>query len=79
MYYVYILKSLKTGIYYKGLTDNLDRRLRQHLTGRSPTTRHQLPLLLVHVEICEMRQQARELEKFFKSGFGREVIKEIDS
>lgn len=78
MFYVYIVKSLKTGIYYKGLTNNLDKRLKQHLSGKSPSTRHRLPLKLIHVEICETRQRARIIEKFFKSGYGREIIKEID-
>lgn len=77
MYYVYILKSLKTGEFYKGLTDNLDRRLNQHLSEGSKTTKSKLPLELVHVEICKTREEARKFEKFFKSGYGREIIKEI--
>ena len=77
MFFVYVLQSIKTGEYYKVLTNDLDRRLNQHFNGKGETTKHNLPLKVVHVEICETRQQARELEKFFKSGYGREVIKEI--
>jgi len=36
-----------------------------------------LPLDLIHVEICNTRSEARKLELFFKSGYGREVIEEI--
>lgn len=77
MFYVYVLQSLKTGVFYKGLTDNIDRRLKEHESGKSPTTKRLLPVKLVYVEICDNRQAARELEKYFKSGFGREIIKEI--
>ena len=37
------------------------------------------PLKLVHVELCETRLIARKLEKYFKSGFGREIITQIDA
>jgi putative endonuclease len=77
MYYVYVLKSLKTGQYYKGLTDNISRRLNQHFSGKSPTTKYYLPVELVHVEICDNRSEARKVEKYFKTGIGREIIKEL--
>lgn len=77
MFYVYILQSLKTGEFYKGLTDNFDRRLKQHETDKSPSTKNKLPLKIVHVELCNNRDEARALEKFFKSGFGREIIHEL--
>ena len=78
MYFVYILKSLSSNFYYKGTTNNLPRRLTQHYNGQSPSTRKRLPLKLIHVEICQTRKEAREIEKFFKSGFGREIIYEIE-
>jgi len=78
MYFVYILKSLSANYYYKGATNNLARRLTQHQEGKSPSTRKRLPLKLIHVEICQTRKEAREIEKFFKSGFGREIIHEIE-
>ena len=77
MYYVYILQSLKTGEFYKGLTDDFDRRLNQHQTSKSPSTRNKLPLRIVHIEICKDRHEARKIEKFFKSGYGREIIREL--
>ena len=77
MFFVYILRSLKTGEFYKGLTDNLDRRLSEHFNGESKSTKNRLPLELIHVEICTSREEARKIEKFFKSGYGREIIKEI--
>lgn len=75
MCYVYILKGLKTGEFYKGITNNLNRRLTEHLTGNSFSTRSMIPLKLVHVEICKDRKDARLLEKYYKSGSGRETLK----
>lgn len=77
MFFVYVLKSLKTGEFYKGLTDNLDRRIEEHSNGESRSTKNRLPLKLIHVEIYDTRDEARKIEKFFKSGYGREIIKEI--
>ena len=76
-YYVYVLKSLKSGHFYKGMTDNIERRLHQHNSGLVKATKSQLPWKLLHVELCDSRAEARKLEKFFKSGFGREIIAEL--
>ena len=77
MYFVYVLKSIKCGVFYKGMTDDLERRLKEHFRGNSKTTSKYLPLELVFVQICESRLEARKLEKYLKSGYGREIIKEI--
>ncbi|MBU2592692.1 MAG: GIY-YIG nuclease family protein [Patescibacteria group bacterium] len=77
MYYIYILKSLKTKELYKGLTNNMARRLKQHFSGRVKSTRGKRPLKVVHVEICQNRASARRTEKLFKSGYGREIIREL--
>ncbi|MDD3003079.1 MAG: GIY-YIG nuclease family protein [Candidatus Shapirobacteria bacterium] len=74
MFYVYVLKSLKCGIFYKGMTNDLERRLKEHYNGNSKTTKKYLPVELVFVQICESRFEARELEKYLKSGYGRETI-----
>jgi putative endonuclease len=77
MWYVYILKSKNKNYYYKGLTQNLEERLKRHLKGLEKSTKRYLPLILIHAEICKTRIDARSLEKYFKSGYGREIIKEI--
>lgn len=77
MYFVYVLQSLKTGEYYKGITNDIDRRMHEHFSGRSKFTKNKLPLRIIQVEICKDRKTAREMEKFFKSGYGREIISEI--
>lgn len=75
MWYVYILKSLKDGTYYKGLTNNLERRLSQHNKGECRSTKHKMPMQLLFFRTCTSRLEARKLEKYFKTGQGRDEIK----
>lgn len=77
MWYVYILYNPIRKISYKGLTNNIDRRLLEHESGQNKKTRYLRPFDLIHVEICSDRFIAREVEKYFKSGYGREIIKEL--
>lgn len=79
MYFVYIIKSLSTNYYYKGLTNNLNRRLKEHDNKKTSSNRSYGPWKLIHVEICDNLTHARSIEKFFKSGYGREIIKEIET
>lgn len=76
-YFVYILQSQKTGEFYKGLTDNFSRRFHEHVLGKCKFTRDKLPIDVIYVHVCKDRIEARDWEKFFKSGIGREVIKEL--
>ena len=64
-------------ILYKGQTSNLENRLKEHLNGKCRTTRTMHGFKLVFVQICEGRKSARELEKYLKSGYGRETINDI--
>lgn len=79
MYYVYIIKSIKDNKFYTGITDNIDRRIEEHNRGKysTPSTLNRGPFHLIHVEIVVNRQEARLLEKYFKSGSGREVRNEL--
>ena len=75
MWTVYVLKSLKNGTHYVGSTDDLERRLREHNSGKSKYTRNVRPLQLVYNEECASRLVARRRERFLKSGQGREYVK----
>ena len=77
--FVYILKSLKHNRLYIGLTGEVDRRFLEHNNGWVKKTRFYRPFKLIHVEVVNNREDARKLEKYFKSGYGREIIKEIES
>ena len=77
MYYVYVLQSLITGEFYKGISNNIDRRLKQHFGGKTVFGKIKSPIKLIHVDIVDNSQNARKLEKYLKSGFGREIIAEV--
>jgi putative endonuclease len=68
MYYVYILKNLKDNKIYTGYTSNLQRRLNEHKSGRVKSTKHRKPLKLVYYEAYLSKKDAREREKYLKSG-----------
>jgi putative endonuclease len=72
-YYVYIIQSLKTLKYYIGSTNNLERRLIEHNSGKSKFTRNKNPFSLIYKEEYPTRSEAlkRELQiKSYKGGCG---------
>ena len=77
MYYVYAISSLYRNYIYVGLTDNIERRISEHNSGRNKTTKPYLPFSLIHFEEYTTRTEAREKEKYYKSGIGKEKSKKI--
>ncbi len=77
MYYVYVLKSLKDGNLYTGVTANLRRRLREHNTGKTKSLRARRPLRLVFTEAYPSRRQALARERFFKTPAGGVLKQEL--
>ncbi len=77
MYYVYILKSEQNNHYYTGLTNDIDRRLLEHNSGGTKSTKAHVPYKLVYKESFPTRVEARNREKFLKSGIGREFRDKI--
>ena len=75
MFYVYVLKSQRDSTLYIGLTHDLARRLQQHNRGHGRSTRAKRPFVLLLFERFETRAAARAREKYYKSGFGREILK----
>jgi len=78
-YFVYIIHSKSKNIYYTGLTSNIDRRIKEHNQHLSNTltTKNVTDFELVFCQITRNRVEARKLEKFLKSGYGREIRDEI--
>lgn len=75
MIYVYVLQSLVDGKFYIGMTNNIDRRIKQHNNGKVRSTKNRKPFKIVHKEPFVDRKDARSREKYYKSGFGREQLK----
>ncbi len=77
MFWVYALSSLKRNYIYVGLTSNLTRRIKRHNSVRERITKPYAPFELLYSEIIETRIEAREREKYWKSGVGKEKLREI--
>ncbi len=75
-YYIYTIFSLKDKKFYTGYTSNLKRRLLEHAKGLSKATRFRRPFLLIHYEYFINEDDAKSRERFLKSGFGREQLKQ---
>jgi putative endonuclease len=75
MFYVYIIKSLTDGKLYVGFTNDLRRRLKEHNEGRNFSTEYRRPFKLIYYEAYLSENDARDREKFFKTGWGRNYIK----
>jgi len=75
MYYVYVLFSKKDLKLYVGYTQELKRRLHEHKSAQSKSTKHRLPLLLIYYETYLMESDAKRREKYLKGGNGRAQLK----
>jgi putative endonuclease len=77
MYFVYVLKSMSAKKSYVGHTDNLDRRLEEHNSGKSNFTSRFLPWELIYKEEFHALQEAVKREKYLKSQVGRKFLKTL--
>jgi putative endonuclease len=78
MYFVYVLKSKVDNKRYIGFTDNLERRLSEHNSGKVVSTRNRKPLELIYTEQFENKSEAMNREIFFKSHPGRNYLDSIN-
>lgn len=77
-YIVYAIKSQKDQKIYVGMTNNIERRLKEHNTGAVFSTKGYRPWKLIYTENCgNKRSEARKREKTLKSGYGKEFLKII--
>ena len=76
MWYTYVLYSLKVGRKYIGVTGDLKRRFYEHNhgTGNRYTDRTK-PYKLLFYEAFISKKDAEKQERFYKTGYGREVLK----
>ncbi len=74
MYTVYALR-FENGQCYVGMTCDLRRRVHEHRKGKTFFTKGKKIVQVLKLEECSDSVQAREREKFWKSGQGRERLK----
>ncbi len=75
MYYVYVLYSDSSGRFYKGMTDSLELRLKEHNAGKTKSTKAFTPWRIVYTEEFDTREEARDREKYLKTAAGRRWLK----
>ena len=75
-YFVYVLESEVDGRLYKGHTSDIDKRIIEHNTGKTKSTKGYKPWRLVYFEEFDTREEAVLREKYLKTGSGREFLKE---
>ena len=75
MYYVYVLKSQKSGQLYTGSTNDLRKRLSQHNLGQSTWTKKGVPWELIYYEACLSEEDTQARELYLKSGPGKAYLK----
>jgi putative endonuclease len=76
-YFVYVLRSAKNGRHYTGSTNDIHKRLAEHNSGQTKSTRHTGPYSLVYSESFASRPEAARRERALKSGKGREELSRI--
>ena len=76
-YFVYVLESEIDGRLYIGQTSDIEKRLTEHNSGKTKSTKGYKPWKLVYFETFETRDEALLREKYFKTGSGREFLKDL--
>ena len=76
-YFVYILKSKKTGRYYVGYTGDLVKRLREHNSGYTKSLIKHIPLEIIRKESYDTYEEARKRERQIKSYKSGEAFKKL--
>ncbi|MCD6283742.1 GIY-YIG nuclease family protein [bacterium] len=74
---VYILQSSKNGRYYIGSTNKINRRLKEHNTGKVKSTRFIRPLKLKVFLPCNTLEEARRAEYRLKKYKRKDIIESV--
>ncbi len=74
MYFVYFLLLSDSNV-YKGMANDLKRRLDEHQNGKVKSTQYKRPLLCVGYEAYLLKSDALRREKFLKTTEGRRLLK----
>lgn len=74
MFTVYVLQDNK-GRRYKGVTNDLARRLREHRSGHTRTTKCMVGLEVIYTEEYDTFESARSREVYLKTAAGRRFLK----
>lgn len=76
-YFLYILKSVNNSKSYVGITNDLNRRLLEHNSGKNFYTKRHSPWVMIYNEKYDNLENARKREKYLKSAVGRKFLKKL--
>jgi putative endonuclease len=76
-YTVYAIRSKVDERIYVGFTQDVQKRFLEHNRGETKSTKGYRPWVLVYTEEVDSREEARNLEKYYKSGSGKEKLKRL--
>lgn len=76
MFLTYIL-LLSNNTYYTGITNNIQRRLYEHNTGQSKSTKRHLPVTLQHTIAFNTRKKARRQEVYIKKTGAKRYLNKL--
>jgi putative endonuclease len=76
-WYLYIIRSEKDKRLYVGISKDVEKRLVQHNSGKTFSTRSRRPLKLIYSEEHDNLKQARDREKYLKSYAGAEEKRKL--
>jgi putative endonuclease len=74
MFFDNVLYSEKLKKRYVGSTNDVNKRLSEHNSGKSKFTKGGILWKIVYIESFETNSEARAKEKFLKSGQGRKFL-----
>ena len=76
MWYFYVIESEKNKFWYKGYTSDLKQRIADHnRKSGGRYTRKNGPFKLIYYEAYLNKSDANKAEIFYKTGYGREILK----
>ena len=67
MFFVYVLKSKKENTTYIGFSEDVNKRLEEHNTGKTKLTKGKIPYELIYAEECATKTEARKRELRLKN------------
>lgn len=67
MFFVYVLKSKKDNTTYIGFSEDVNKRLEEHNSGKTKSTKGRIPYELVYTEEYATKTEARKRELQLKN------------
>lgn len=74
-FYVYVLQNKLKDFIYIGYSEDIKERYKIHNEGRVVSTKHFVPLDLIHYEAYRNMADAKRREEYLKTNKGRKTLR----